>query len=261
MHPDRYDHVAEFYDEFSLYRDRPDVSFFVEEGVQCGGRVLELGCGTGRVLIPTSRAGVEIVGLDLAESMLSRCREKLAQEPEGVRSRATLVSGDMRDFSLDGTFRLATLPFRPFQHLLTVEDQLRCLGCISRHLENGGWMILDVFNPSLTALTDESRFEEHATGEPFNMPDGRKVERRERIVSRDLAAQTIEVELIYYVTHPDGRRERLVDSFRMRYFFRFEAEHLLVRAGFEVETVYGDYDRSPFGGKDPSELIVSARKP
>jgi hypothetical protein len=67
-------------------------------------------------------------------------------------------------------------------------------------------------------------------------------------------------ELIYYVTYPDGRQERLVHRFPMRYLFRFEVEHLLARCGFALEAVYSDYDRSPDGSKYPGELICVARK-
>ena len=93
------------------------------------------------------------------------------------------------------------------------------------------------------------------------MPDGRLVIRRHKIVSRDVFNQINHTELIYYVTHPDGRKERVVQAFPMRYLFRFEAEHLLARAGFEVEQLYADYDKSPYGSKYPGELIFVAGKP
>jgi SAM-dependent methyltransferase len=222
--------------------------------------VLEVGCGTGRVLIPTARAGMAITGLDLSASMLAVCRRKVAAETEDVRARIRLVQGDMRSFALDQAFRLVTLPFRPFQHLTTVEDQLACLGCIRRALVEGGRLILDVFNPSMEALVRMNFGEEVAEEPEFSMPDGRKVIRRHCIVSRDVPNQTNHVELIHYVTHPDGRKERLVQAFPMRYLFRYEAEHLLVRAGFEVEHLYADYDKSPYGSKYPGELIFVARK-
>ena len=166
----------------------------------------------------------------------------------------------MRDFELGRAFRLATLPFRPFQHLTTVEDQLSCLGSIHRHLVAGGRLILDVFNPSLEALTSDIAGQEIGDEPEFTTPDGRRVVRRHKIVSRDLHNQINHVELIYYVTHPDGREERLVHAFPMRYLFRFEAEHLLARCGFEVEDVYADFDKSPYGSKYPGELIFVARK-
>ena len=98
-----------------------------------------------------------------------------------------------------------------------------------------------------------------AMGGWFAMPDGRRVIRRHRVVSRDYFNQINYVELIYYVTHPDGQEERLVHSFPMRYLFRFEAEHLLVRSGFEVEAVYAGFDKSPYGSEYPGELIFMAK--
>jgi hypothetical protein len=153
-----------------------------------------------------------------------------------------------------------TLPFRPFQHLTTVEDQLACLGCIRRHLAEDGKMILDIFNPKLESLV-QLNFGQELSEEPeFTMPDGRKVIRRHKVASRDVPNQINYVELIYYVTYPDGRQERLVQAFPMRYMFRYEAEHLLARAGFAVEHLYADYDKSPFGSKYPGELIFVAGK-
>jgi SAM-dependent methyltransferase len=257
---DEYKSIAELYDYVVPYRERTDVGFFVEAAKESGGAVLEVGCGTGRVLIPTARAGIEITGLDLSPHMLEVCRGRLKAEPEEVRSRVRLVQADMRQFELSQAFHLVTLPFRPFQHLTTVEDQLACLGCIRRHLAEGGRLILDIFNPSMEALT-RTNFGEEVSEEPeFSMPDGRKVIRRHKIVSRDVSNQINAVELIYYVTHPDNRQERLVQAFPMRYLFRFEAEHLLARAGFEVEQLYADYDKSPYGAKYPGELIFVARK-
>src|SRR5512136_1735449 len=92
---DEYMSIAELYDHVVPYRERADVGFFVEAAKGSGGPVLEVGCGTGRVLIPTARAGVEITGLDLSPHMLEVCRRKLKDEPEEVRSRVRLVQGDM----------------------------------------------------------------------------------------------------------------------------------------------------------------------
>ena len=134
-----YDLIADLYDHVTTYAERNDVKFFVEEAKRSGGPVLEIGCGAGRVLLPTARAGIDIVGLDLSEHMLGLCRQKLASQPEDVRSRVTLVLADMPgQFDLGKVFRLATIPFRPFQHLTTVDDQFSCLRSIHRHLADGG---------------------------------------------------------------------------------------------------------------------------
>src|SRR5262249_17417106 len=116
------------------------------------------------------------------------------------------------------------------------------------------------FNPSLEALTQDNLGQECGEEPAFTTPDGRRVVRRHKIASRDFAQQVAQVELVYYVTHPDGREERLVHAFPMRYLFRFEAEHLLARCGLEVEQVYADYAGSPYGSKYPGELILVAKK-
>jgi SAM-dependent methyltransferase len=255
-----YKFVADLYDFVVPYQNRPDVAFFVEAAKESGGPVLEVGCGTGRILIPTAQAGIGIVGLDLSSHMLKVCRERLQGEPKDVRSRVRLVQADMRDFELSQTFQLVTIPFRPFQHLTTVEDQLACLKCIHHHLAKGGKLILDIFNPMVESLTRDNLEEEVGEEPEFTTPDGRRVIRCSKTVSRDLFNQVIHVELIYYVTYPDDRQERLVHAFPMRYLFRYEAEHLLARSGFKVEQVYADYDKSLYGSKYPGELIFVAKK-
>jgi SAM-dependent methyltransferase len=257
---DEYFHSAQFYDYIEVYQKRPDQDFYVHAAREYGGPVLELGCGTGRILIPTARAGMEITGLDGSPAMLKICREKLVKETAEVQSRVILVEKDLRDFDLGRRFSLVTIPFRPFQHLLTVGDQLACLSCIHRHLKSDGVFILDVFNPWLEAIIEDNIGKEFGSDEVKDLPDGRRVVRRNRMIAKDRARQLIQSELVYYVTHPDGREERLVQPLIMRYLFRYEAEHLLARSGFTVEHVYGDYDKSPFGEKYPGELILVSRK-
>ena len=257
---DEYASIAGLYDHVVPYQDRPDVDFFVAAAADSGGPVLEVGCGTGRILIPTARAGVPIVGLDRSPHMLAVCRERLAREPDSVRARVELVEADMRGFTLGHRFALATLPFRPFQHLLEVSEQLACLAAIHRHLLPNGRLVLDLFNPSLDHLANRQLGAEVGQEPEFTMPDGRRVIRRHRVVAHDRHQQINDVEILYYVRHPDGREERLVHAFRMRYLFRFEAEHLLARAGFAVENLYADYARSPYGSSYPGDLIFLARR-
>jgi len=152
------------------------------------------------------------------------------------------------------------VPYRDSQHLLTVEDQLSCLESIRRHLIDEGAVILDVFNPSLDFLANRAIGEEFGEEPEFSMPDGRRITRRHKTVAHDRVNQVNHFELVYLVTHPDGRHERLVHAFPLRYLFRFEAEHLLARAGFRVEHLYADYDMSTFGSKYPGELLFVARK-
>lgn len=255
---DEYRPSSEFYDYIPVYEGRNDIDYYVDLAVKIGGPVLELGCGTGRVLVPVARTGCEITGLDPSSAMLDICRNNLKEEDTDLRDRVTILEGDMRDFDFDQKFKLITTPFRSFQHLETVEDQLKCLEAVHHHLEDDGIFILDIFNPSMKYILDESRQKEFGDEPSFNLPDGRKVTRRFRNPSVDLAAQLINCEMIFLVEHPDGKKERKIHSFKMRYLFRYEAEHLLERSGLRVMKVLGDFDASPFGSSWPGELIVVA---
>ena len=257
---DDYAPSAEFYDHIPYYRDRSDIGFYIEEALHAKGPVLEVASGSGRVLIPTARAGVTIVGLDASAEMLARCRSSLQMETEDVRARATLVQHDMRDFDLGRTFPLITLPFRAFQHLLTVEDQIACLASVHRHVAHDGRFIVDLFNPSLEMLVNKEVGVEFVADPAFPLPDGRIVERRARIIRHDRFTQVSHNEFIYCITDPGGGTRRIVHPFSLRNTFKFEMEHLLHRVGFAVEQVYGDFDRSPYGSTYPGELIFVSRK-
>lgn len=255
-----YDDVADIgdlYDHVKVYVDRPDVPFYMDAARASGGPVLELGCGTGRVLIPTARAGVEITGLDRAGGMLTRCRAKLDAEPKEVRDRVTLVERDMRNFDLGRQFALATIPFRAMQHQVTVDEQLAVLGCVRRHLVPGGRLVFDVFNPDIRRLSTPDDGEHEDTPRTA-LPGGRSFRRTGRVARVDRIAQVSEVELAYYVTDASGREERRVQAFPMRWFFRWELEHLLARAGFRLLEVYGDFHGSPISGESPDIVMVAA---
>jgi len=116
-----------------------------------------------------------------------------------------------------------------------------------------------IFNPSIHRLAKPADGDETDEEPPFTLPDGRAVIRWHRFLERELIKQVNTSELVYYVTHPDGRQERLVHRLQMRCIFRFEAEHLLARAGFTVEHVYADFSRAPYGSQYPGELIFVAR--
>ena len=252
--------VAELYDAVPLYANRADIEFYVAEARAAAGLVLELGCGTGRVLIPAARAGAEITGLDLSEKMLERCRTKLAAEPVGVIERVGLVHSSMVNFSLGREFSLIIIPFRPFQHLIEVSDQIECLDAVRRHLSPGGRLIVDFFQVNPAAMHDTSWQQEKEDTPETLLPDGRRIRRTFRIAEFHRERQVNDVEMFWYVKHPDDRKERITWRTPLRYFFRYEVEHLLARAGLRMSALYGDFDRSSLAGDSP-EMIFVAEKP
>ena len=149
-----YGFVADIYDHVPIYNAKNDIEFYRENARQSDGEILELGCGTGRVLIPCAETGARITGIDLSDSMLAVCRKKVEQLPDAVRRRIKLVKMDMRNINFDQKFGLVTVPFRAFLHLTSSAEQRQCLTGIHKHLKPGGRLILDIFNPSLHYLTD-----------------------------------------------------------------------------------------------------------
>jgi len=252
--------IADLYDQIPLYKNRRDAAFYVDLCRAAGGEILELGCGTGRILIPAAEAGCTITGLDQAGFMLDRCRTKLQTLAPEIQKRVTLVEADMTSFSLGRTFALITIPFPPLQHLVSVEEHLGLLACAHRHLEPGGKLAFDVFHPHLTTLAAALNFEEVEDTPEQSLADGRRIRRTFRITAKHRAEQRNDIELIYYVQDPDGHTARFVQAFPMRYFFRFEIEHLLARAGFELQNLFGNFDRSPFTDSSPEMVVIAARK-
>ena len=252
--------LADLYDLVYESARRRDMEFFIDYSRKAAARTLELGCGTGRVLIPTAAAGCDITGLDLSPFMLRRCREKLSRQSEEVQHRVRLVEGNMTDFHAGETYALVTTPFRPFQHLISVEEQAACLRCANRHLVSGGLLILDLFHPLPARLVPYPGHEREVEDTPEKeLPDGRRLRRTSRVTGFHRHEQYNDIELIYYVTHPDGRRERLVQAFPFRYFFRYEVEHLLELCGFRVVDLFGNFDRSPFSSDSPEMIFIAGK--
>jgi SAM-dependent methyltransferase len=262
MMTNAYDAVADFgelYDHVALYTSRHDIEFYVACARRMDGPILELGCGTGRVLVPIARTGATVCGLDQSVRMLQRCREKVAVEPAEIRDRIRLIAGDVRAFDVPGSFGAAFMPFRVFQHMLTVADQLACLASVHRHLKPGGALVFDVFCPDLARIASPSGDEVDDTPET-PLLDGRRFRRTSRVATVSRVEQWSEIELIYYVTGTDGVVDRRVHAFQMRWFLRYELEHLLARCGFATREFLGDFDGSPLVDGSPEIVVIAERR-
>src|SRR5690606_34936599 len=109
-----------------------------------GGPILELGCGTGRLLIPLARAGRQVTGIDRSPAMLRLARERAQGEPHAVRRRIKLLCADMADFSLgEPRYKLALISYNTFLHLDATRAMAACRN-IGRHLAPGGHLFIDV---------------------------------------------------------------------------------------------------------------------
>ena len=250
--------VAEYYDASPVVARRAqDIAFYRGAAREFGDPVLELGCGTGRVTLALAAEGYRVTGLDISERMLAQAESKRASLPTEAQERIHLVQGDMSGFEVGEKFRCIFIPFRPFQHLIETHQQINCLIRARKHLKRGGKLIVDFFQTDPRRMHDPAFLEERYVGE-FALPDGRHTVLTERTTAFHRASQCNDVEMIYTVRHPDGRKERLVFAFTVRYFFRYEVEHLLARCGFVVNAVYGDFDRSELRDDSPEMIFVAS---
>ena len=252
-----FDQWAEVYD--SVYADvREDIPFYVEEATRAGGPVLELGCGTGRVTIPIAESGVDIVGLDFSSRMLDVVRRKLDSRPQ-IPGSLTLIQGDMRDFplDLDDRFSLVIVPFNTFLSLLTVEDQIRTLTSVKRHLAPGGRLAFNVFVPDPDMLAQEDNVARHTrdvtdprTGARYVVWNHSSFDNHNQIMStRTIVEELDETGVV---------GKRLYRDFQLRYAYRWEMYHLLTSCGYEVLDLFGDFDRSPFDETSTKMVWVAA---
>jgi SAM-dependent methyltransferase len=252
--------LAALYD--AVNAGRGDAAFWRTMADATGhGPLLDIGCGTGRVLLPLARAGHEMTGIDLSAAMLARARAKAAAEPAEVRDRVRLLQADMTSFDLGRRpFAAIFSTFGGFHHLRTVEEQLSCLERCRAHLRPRGRLVLDLVNADpapLPYLRDEEPADGEATAELVDWTDGRRIRSWIDAIGYQSSLQCQDSEITYEIIEADGSSRRLTETFQLRYVFRYELEHLLARAGFRVVALYGGYDCSPLGD-DSSVLLAVA---
>lgn len=249
--------LPSIFDDGDLYdlllKDIPyGLDFYVGLAREAKGPVLDIACGTGRILLPCLQAGVDIEGLDLFEPMLRTARAKAAAL--GLDPR--LHQADMSEFSLPRRYSLIMIPFNAFIHNMTQETQIGCLEHCREHLLPGGQLVFDTFFPALEFVSTaentrvlEGEFPHPQTGLPVRMYDIRTIDRVTQVFrSRN------EIEWLA----ADGSVERVHRAEDLsRYFYKHEMELLLRASGFAKWEIYGDFDRRPLT-RENEAMIVSA---
>lgn len=250
-----YDPIAAYYDlEHRSFTD--DVELYLQFIEAAGDPVLELGCGTGRIIREVAAAGFDSTGIDSSRSMLAYARDLIAAEP--TESQIELIEGDFRrnDLVEAGTFGVAIIALDSLLHATTQADQVRVLHSAWTALDPRGQLIVDVFNPTparLLAMDGDLTF-----SGTWTLENGARLD---KLVAQnaDLASQSIDNELWYEVTCADGAITRTRTSFVQRWIGAAELVLMLQLAGFQDWRVYGTYDLDPLEAHS-DRIIIAAEK-
>jgi SAM-dependent methyltransferase len=228
-----YDPIAAIYDAWSA-RVTEDIGFYVEEALQAGGPVVELGVGTGRIAIPTARAGVAVIGIDSSAGMLEICRRRAADA--GVAELLDLHLGDYRQPPVRVPVRLVTAPFRAYLHLRDDRQRYEALRAAFELLEPGARLVFDVFAPSREDIREtDGRWLEREPG-VWERADWRPEARRLDLSVRGNGSET---------------------TMNLAWASMDEWRALLERVGFEGVAVFGWFDRRPYRGGEDMVFIAS----
>jgi SAM-dependent methyltransferase len=227
----------------------PDGGFILSLAQELNGNILELGCGTGRITIPLAQAGLAITGLDILPKMLERAKSKAVHLP------IEWVEADVRDFRLANRFKLIFESGATFQHLLNRSDQEKMLATVKEHLAADGRFLLSVVFPSPQMLQNEEEAEwfdyQHSAGHTIRVSGFQHYDPLSQIKTETA---------IRSWTTTDGQEVRKIAPLALRLCFPQEMESLLHYNGFEILSIYGDWDKSPLSSESPHLIYICKLK-
>jgi len=250
---------ADFREEVARYyeydpRQPGDIEFYRELIPSAQSTILELGCGTGRVLIPLASHCAHITGVDISEPMLALCRRKL-QASKIPRSRAKIKLGDITALVLEQKFDLIIAPFRVFQNLKRDEEVTGLFRTVKSHLSDAGSCILNAFRPFLDREAMATQWACEGENLHWETPteDGRIAlyDRRSRI---DAERQIIYPVLAYRRYRGDVLEDEVIHEIALRYYYPDQLEELIAAHGFKIVNRWGGYAGEPYG--EGPELLI-----
>lgn len=242
----QFDKVADLYDYYVNVDF--DINFFLQEAKRCGGKVLELTCGTGRVSIPLLQAGVDLTCVDYSTKMLSILRRKL----ERNHLSCEMFHMDMTELSLRDRFDLVFIPFHSFSEIVDRSKHRRTLERIHTHLTEKGRFVCTLQNLKVRVKSINGTLKPLGR---FPMDSGGSLAVKSHLTF-DAAAQIVRGVQLYEIY---DERDVFIDERRLDVAFylftKSEFEELVYSTGFEVDGLHGDYDCTEFN-EDTSPFMI-----
>lgn len=230
-------------------------------------RVLEIASGSGRVTIPLARLATalhfDIVGVEIAETMLAEAARKRDALQASERARVTFVRGDLRDWSDDAPFDLIIAPCSSLSHLLALDDQLLAWRRAHRNLAAGGRFVADLTMPNLPAYAESMQTPPRTTLElDIDNRDPTSGARLLRYkTTRYLPhEQRAAIRFLYDKFGDSPGVDRYVSDFECHVYYPRELELLFRHTGFDIEARYGDYFMRPIRPTSPQMVFVGQRR-
>jgi ubiquinone/menaquinone biosynthesis C-methylase UbiE len=249
-----WDDYADFYDwENAQTLDRRDVTFWRTLAQRLRGRVLELGCGTGRVTIPVARTGVRVIGVDRSAGMLGYAAKRSRRSRAG--RRPTLLRADIRflPFRTGARFDLVMAPYGILQSLVRESDLTATLASVARVLAHRGVFGIDL-------VPDLPVWKEYRNKVRFR---GVRRGGKSRVMLVESVRQDRAKKLTMFDQEYIEQRGRARKSRRFSLVFRTltvpQMSRRLENAGFRVTAVLGDYDGEPWDARADVWLILAEK--
>jgi ubiquinone/menaquinone biosynthesis C-methylase UbiE len=244
-----YDRIAQWYDVDMARNMRfDDVAFYADFCQREGGRVLELGCGNGRVLLELVCRNIDAVGVDTSRKMLQQLEHKAAAR--GLEPRACQM--DARRLAFGRSFDIVLCPYSLVTYMARPDDLERMLSEVRQVLRADGLLVLDAFIPRDAVTSDDYRLD-------YRRPFGDEVLARYKRVAQ-ITPRINRIERRYEVVTTDGEvLEALETSEDIRLFSPDELTEALLRSGFSQQQVWWDYGRGS-RETDPQFFTVAARR-
>jgi SAM-dependent methyltransferase len=246
---------AEFYD--ILHADISDVKALIRIAQKGGPHVLELGSGTGRILLPMAKAGMNVTGIEISQDMIDIANQKLDQEQLAIKERCKIVKGDVLDFNLDATFDLILASCNFVNHFTDYKSLKKMFAQVRNHLKDDGVFLVDCSLPDLPAMVAANHKQE--IFEFDNSEKGTKIIDR-FTPSYDFVNQ-LEHDYIVLEEYKEGqllRREECKET--LSFYFPREMIFLLESEGFTVFHQQGSLHKDISIDQDSEEMVFFCRK-
>ena len=242
---------SNFYNNGEIYdlefRDKlDDIQFYIDV---CNSRpnqkILELGCGTGRITVPMAKLNHNVTGFDLNIEMLKRAQEK------SKKLDINWIQGDFKDFQLNEKFDFIISPFNSIQHLLKIEDLESFLKSVKGHLRQNGKFIFDIYNPNIELLAQDRK-----PIKPVDEFEMSSEKQHLKLFESSVYDQSSQINNVKWYYSINGSKELKLKELQQRCFYPQEMDYILMKNSFKVINKFGSFSQTDFKSGDPYMIYI-----